>query len=113
MFFKTAGPGWAPFHALGRCPSGCLRPSGAPFRPTGRSARCIPFVEATADQLPHRLSSVARKVSLTGLQNDWIHQAVAVASKGPDAATVTLSLQGPPEVRRHVRLRVVGFVQAG
>jgi hypothetical protein len=41
---------------------------------------------------------------------DWIHQAIAVASTGKNVATVTLSLQGPPEIQRRVRLRVAGFM---
>lgn len=73
--------------------------------------RIHPFVEATADELPQHLGSTAVTISLTGLQNDWIHQAIAVASTGQNAATVTLSLQGPPEILRHVRLRVVGFIK--
>lgn len=70
-----------------------------------------PFIEATADQLPQHLQTVARGISLTGLQNDWIHQSIAIAAKGPDIETVTVTLQGPPEISNHVRLRVVGFIK--
>jgi len=70
-----------------------------------------PFVEATADQLPDRLRTPAKRISLVGLQNDWIHKAIAVATTGEEQVTVTLSLAGSPRFCKHVRLRVVGFVK--
>ena len=35
--------------------------------------RLHPFVEATADELPQHLGPIARQLTLSGLQNDWIH----------------------------------------
>jgi len=73
--------------------------------------RLEPFVEATADQLPGRLGPVARQFTLIGLQNDWIHEGLAIATTGEERATVRLHLSGSQELREHVRLRVVGFIK--
>ncbi len=73
--------------------------------------RLHPFVEATADQLPARLGPVARQLTLTGLQNDWMHEGLAIATTGEEQATVTLNLTGSTDLRNHVRLRVVGFIE--
>lgn len=74
--------------------------------------RSHPFVEATADQLPAKLTRVARHVTISALQNDWEHRAVAIKVDGPDEkATVTVSLHGPSELTDHLRVRVVGFIK--
>lgn len=73
--------------------------------------RLHPFVEATADQLPQQLGPIARQLTLSGLQNDWIHEGLAISAAGQDPATVTLSLTGSEHLREHVRMRVVGFVE--
>lgn len=70
-----------------------------------------PFVEAAADQLPERLGPAARWLLLRGLQNDWIHQGLAIVVEGEERATVSLRLDGSKELRHRVRLRVIGFIK--
>ncbi len=73
--------------------------------------RCHPFVEATADQLPHRLTVRARDIRLRGLRNDWVHGGVAIATTGEPEAICTVSLKLPPALEGRLRLRVVGFIE--
>ncbi len=72
--------------------------------------RLHPFVEATADQLLKHLGPVASQLTLSGLQNDWIHKGLAIVASGQKPETVTISLAGSRRFREHVRLRVVGFI---
>lgn len=72
--------------------------------------RVHPFIECDADELGARLRRRAEAVSLSGLQNDWVHAAVGIAVTGEERATVTVSLEGEAAVTGHVRPRVVGFV---
>lgn len=74
--------------------------------------RVHPFAECTADELPGHLEGSLERLDLAGLRNDWVHKAFAVTvSPGETEAGVTLGLTGDTELLRHIRLRVVGFVQ--
>lgn len=70
-----------------------------------------PFVEVTADELPAQLRRPAASVSLIGLQNDWVHEAIAIAVDDETPAVLTLRLSGSKEVTEHISLRVVGFIK--
>ena len=72
--------------------------------------RVHPFVEATADELDSRLRHPARDLRITTLQNDWLHEALAVGVTDEERATVTVELHGEAAITEHVRLRVVGFI---
>jgi hypothetical protein len=73
--------------------------------------RIHPFIECTADELPGRLTDISGNFPMVGLQNDWIHRAIAIAVTDEESVTVKLSLAGDPEACKHIRLRPVGFVK--
>lgn len=86
--------------------AGCCRPAHG-----WQAYRLHPFVEATAEQLPGRLTNPAREVAMETLVNDWAHAGLGVGVTGEARATVTVSLSGAAPLLSHLRLRVVGFVK--
>lgn len=68
-----------------------------------------PWIEASAEELPNRLTKPLDSIDLSGPRNDWLTGAAAIASDGTSKVKVTLI--EPQELSGKIQLRVLGQVK--
>lgn len=80
-------------------------------QPDWKVYRLHPFVESTADQLSQHFVTAATKLTFYGLQNDWVHESIAIVATGQKSVTVTIDIEGPKSVINAIEIRAVGFIK--